>query len=115
MRWVHVLLALAMVAFAAVQLNDPDAPLWIAYYAVPAFWALMAAFRQRLLYRMRWLGALWACVAGWVALVVYYWPTAPGFWRVAVWMNDEPAREGMGLMIALGVLMVALFSAYRRR
>ncbi len=30
-------------------------------------------------------------------------------------MQEETAREGMGLMVALGVLLVALLSAYRRR
>lgn len=115
MRWLNFLLALVMVGFAAVQYNDPDWYLWVAYYGVPAFWALVAGFRHRLLQRMQWLGGLWACVAGWIGLVVYYWPTMPGFWRKAVWWQEETAREGMGLMIALGVLMVALFTAYRKR
>jgi hypothetical protein len=63
MRWLNLLLALAMVGFAAVQYNDPDWLLWAAYYGVPASWALIAGFRHRLLQRMQWRGALWACVA----------------------------------------------------
>jgi hypothetical protein len=39
----------------------------------------------------------------------------PNFWRSAVWLNEETAREGMGLMVAFGVLLVALFTAYRKR
>jgi len=115
MRWLNFLLALVMIGFAAVQYNDPDWYLWVVYYLVPAFWALVAGFRHRLLQRMQWLGALWACVAGWIGLVIYYWPTMPGFWRKEVWWQEETAREGMGLMIALGVLGVALFTAYRKR
>jgi len=115
MRWLNVLLALVMVGFAAVQYNDPDWYLWVVYYGVPAFWALVAGLRHRQLQRMQWLGALWACVAGWIGLVIYYWPTMPGFWHKQVWLQEETAREGMGLMIALGVLAVALVTAYRRR
>ena len=42
---VNILLGLVMVAFAAVQYNDPDALLWIVIYLVPAAWAFAAAFR----------------------------------------------------------------------
>jgi hypothetical protein len=115
MRWLNGLLALVMVAFAAVQYNDPDWALWVVYYAVPMFWVLVAGFRHALLQRTQWLGALWACVAVWIGLVYFYWPTMPNFWRQAVWWEEETAREGMGLMIALGVLLVALFTAYRKR
>jgi hypothetical protein len=108
-------LALLMLAFAVVQYNDPDWLLWVVYYLVPAFWALAAALRRRLFQRVQWLGWLWTCVAGWTALVVYYWPTMPGFWRKEVWWQEETAREGMGLMIALVVLLVALVTAYRKR
>ena len=115
MRWLNVLLGLVMVVFAVLQYNDPDWYLWAVYYLVPAFWALVAGLRHRLLQRMQWRGALWACVGGWIGLVVYYWPTMPGFWHKAVWWEEETAREGMGLMIALAVLAVALFTAYRKR
>lgn len=111
----NLVLALLMLVFAAVQYNDPDWALWVVYYVVPAFWALAAALRRRPFQRVQWLGWLWACVAGWTALVVYYWPQAPGFWRKDVWWNDETAREGMGLMIALAVLLIALVTAYRKR
>jgi hypothetical protein len=115
LRWLNALLALALIGFAAVQYNDPDWALWVAYYAVPAFWALVAGLRHRLLQRMQWLGVLWACVGGWAVLVYAYWPTVPNFWRKDVWWQEETAREGMGLMVALGVLLVALFTAYRKR
>lgn len=115
MRWLNFCLCLTMLGFAAVQLNDPDWYLWMPYYLVPAFWALVAGFRHRLLQRMQWLGGLWTCIAGWVVLVYVYWPKMPGFWRQEVWLHEETAREGMGLMVALAVLVVALVTAYRRR
>jgi hypothetical protein len=45
--------------------------------------------------------------------VIFYWPTMPGFWRKEVFMAEETAREGMGVMIALMVLLTALFSTRR--
>lgn len=115
LRLLNSVCCLTMLGFAAVQYNDPDVLLWLVYYLVPAFWALVAALRRRLLHSMQWLGALWASVGIWIGLVWYHWPTMPNFWQKAVWMQEETAREGMGLMIALGVLLVAVFTAYRKR
>jgi len=114
MRYVHILLGLVMVAFAAVQYNDPDAPLWIAIYMVPAGWAFAAAFRLPQVRSMAGIRWLWASVIAGIATVVYYWPTTPGFWQKDVWWEDEAAREGMGVMIGLVVLLVVLFTALRK-
>lgn len=114
MRYLNMLLGLTMLGFAAVQYNDPDALLWAAYYMVPAAWAFLAAFRLpvvRSTQGMRWL---WASVAVWLVLVIFYWPPMPGFWRPEVFMIEvegEAAREGMGLMIAWLALLVAWLSA----
>jgi hypothetical protein len=115
LRLLNTLGCLAMLGFAGVQYNDPDWWVWVFYYAVPAFWAFMAGYRRRVFQSVQWLGWLWASIAGWAGLVWYYWPKMPDFWRSAVWLHEETAREGMGLMMALGVLLLALFTAYRRR
>jgi hypothetical protein len=115
MRYVNLSLCLAMLGFAAVQYNDPDIWLWVFYYSVPAAWAYIAAFRPQLFKSAQWLGWLWASVAAWVGLVWLYWPTMPNFWLKEVWTQEETAREGMGLMIALGVLVVVVLTAYRTR
>ena len=115
MRYVHIVLGLLMVAFAAVQYNDPDALQWIVIYLIPAAWAFAAAFQPA---RVRTLPAerlLWATVAAGVGATVFYWPTMPGFWLRDVWWVEETAREGMGVMIGLVVLMVVLASALRRK
>ena len=114
MRYLNILLGLAMLGFAAVQYNDPDALLWALYYLVPAGWALLAAFRPQLLRSANGKVALWTSVAIWLGLVVFYWPPMPGFWRPAVFMVEvegQAAREGMGLMLAWLSLLVALSSA----
>jgi len=115
MRYVHFLLALLMVSFAAVQYNDPDAPLWITIYLIPAAWALAAGLRPaRLQSRAaeRWL---WATVAAGVGATVYYWPTVPGFWHKDVWWVEETAREGMGMMVALAVVLAVLVTTLLRK
>lgn len=115
MRYVHIVLGLLMVAFAAVQYNDPDALLWIVIYLVPAAWAFAAAFR---LARVRSLAGerlLWASLVVGAATTVYYWPTMSGFWRKDVWWVEETAREGMGVVTALAVLLVVLASALLRK
>lgn len=111
MRLLNIVLGLLMLVFAGVQLNDPDSLIWMVYYLVGAAWALMAAFQ---LYRVRTPGALrllWLCIAAAVAGVVYYFPQMDRFWERDVWWAEETAREGMGVMILLIVLLVVLFTA----
>lgn len=115
MRYVNILLGLLMVAFAAVQYNDPDALLWIVIYLVPAAWAFAAAFRLAQVRSPAVRRLLWLSVVAGVCTTVYYWPTMPGFWRKDVWWVEETAREGMGVMIALAVLLVVLATAHLRR
>jgi hypothetical protein len=103
MRYLNMLIGVVMLAFAAVQYNDPDGVLWAVYYLV------------RSTQGRRWL---WASVAVWLGLVIFYWPAMPGFWRPEVFMVEvegEVAREGMGLMIAWFTLLVVWFSARRSR
>jgi hypothetical protein len=115
MRFVFGLLAAVMVAFAAMQYNDPDGPLWAFYYAVPAAWAGIAAFRPRLLGEPLGKAALGITLLAAVALTLWYWPTTAGFWHEEAWRMGkidpteaaiaEAAREGMGLMIATAIVL----------
>lgn len=111
LRALNLLLCLAMFAFMAVQYNDPDGPLWMLYYAVPAFWAAATAWRRDLAQRPLWRAALWASLAVWAGLMVLYWPPMPGFWRKEVWWVEETAREGMGMMLAFVVVALAAVQA----
>jgi hypothetical protein len=112
MRYLHIILGLAMLGFMAVQYNDPDGLLWVFYYGVPAAWAFVAAIRPQLLHASRTRLLLWLCAVAWLGLVIFYWPTVANFWRSEVFMAEETAREGMGLMIAWVVTLCALFSAH---
>ncbi len=115
MRYVNIVLGLLMVAFAAVQYNDPDALLWIVIYLIPAAWAFAAAFRLPQVRSPAGERLLWATLIVGAATTVYYWPTVPEFWRKDVWWVEETAREGMGVMIGLAVLFVVLATALLRK
>jgi hypothetical protein len=114
MRYLYVLPGLLMVAFAAVQYNDPDAPLWVVIYLTPAVWSFMAAFRLADVRSKTGTRLLWVTVVVGAAAVVYYWPTMPEFWRKEVWRVEETAREGMGVMIGQLVLLAVLAATWRR-
>jgi hypothetical protein len=115
MRYVNIALGLLMVAFAAVQYNDPDPEVWVPIYLISATWALAAAFLLPRIVSAPAIALLGLCVLAYAVLVVYYWPQTPGFWRQEVWWNDEEAREGMGMMIALAVLLSASYAVFRAR
>jgi hypothetical protein len=46
MRYLHLLSALLFVAFAAVQLNDPDPLIWVLIYGAVAAISVLAFFRK---------------------------------------------------------------------
>ena len=116
MRYINLLTCLVMLTFVAVQYNDPDALLWAVIYGIPAGWAGGAAFRSPSLRASRiGMPLLWASAALYLIAVIYYWPQMPEFWRKEVWTVEETAREGMGVMIALGTVLLALVSVRRAR
>lgn len=113
MRYLNIVLGILMLLFVAVQYNDPDGPVWMAIYAVPMIWAFLAAFRLPVLQSPTGRRLLWLSIAAGIAGVVFYWPQTPEFWRKDIWWNDEEAREGMGVMLLLAVMLVAWFSSLR--
>lgn len=114
MRYVNMVLGTLMVLFAAVQYNDPDGPLWALIYAVPAAWAFAAAFRLEAVRSAIGIRLLGATLALGLAMVVFYWPTTPEFWRKDVWWVTEEAREGMGVMVGF-IVLLAVLAATRRK
>jgi transmembrane protein TMEM220 len=115
MRYVLILPGLLMVAFAAVQYNDPDTLVWATIYLVPAAWCFAAAFRPASVQSLAGERLLWVSVSVGAALTVFYWPTMPNFWVKDVWWVEETAREGMGMMIAFAVLLAVLAATLLRK
>ena len=113
MKVLRTVLAALMLAFASVQLNDPDGFRWTVLYAAVGVALAIAAWRGR------WLdgspGRLLSLllVATLVALLVLRWPGEVGFWRKEIWWESETAREGMGLAIALLASLFVLPVAFR--
>lgn len=111
-RFLPLLLGLAMLVFALLQINDPDPLIWVTYYAAIACACTVAAYRP--LHRVAFL-ALVAITAAGVVL------TLPGFvdWLLNrptsdLWapmsagrMYIEHSRELLGLLIAAGFLVTA--------
>lgn len=111
MRYLNILPGLMMLGFVGVQYNDPDGLLWALYYCIPAAWAFTVAFRPELARSSMGQRLLWASVAVWLGLVVFYWPQMPNFWLPEVFYAEETAREGMGLMVAWVVVLAAALTA----
>jgi len=109
MRVLLGLLLVLMLSFGAVQYNDPDGLMWMGIYAVPALWCGLGLVWPTLFNYSVIASLFWATVGLSIAGVVYFWPLTPQFWTKEVWYNVETAREGMGLMIVLLVLLVVFF------
>jgi hypothetical protein len=115
MRYVFAALAVFMLLFVAVQYNDPDGPLWMLFYGIPAVWAGLAAFRPHLLAGRAARPVLLLSVVVAIALTIAYWPPVDHWWLRSVWWESEEAREGMGLMIASVVLLAVLATSFSGR
>ncbi|MDB3935350.1 transmembrane 220 family protein [Granulosicoccus sp.] len=113
MRYLYIALCLLMLLFIAVQYNDPDGPMWMAIYSVPAIWAALAAFKRHLLRLTLPTMLLLVSIACAIGGTLYYWPDSPHWWSVKVWMEAETAREGMGMMIISVVLLLIWLSTRR--
>lgn len=115
MRIVNGVFCVLMVLFAAVQYNDPDALLWASIYGLAALWNGIAAFRPARLANGVSRGVLAATAAAAAWGVWHYWPQSEHWWWQEVWWVTETAREGMGMMIALVAVLVALIAALMAR
>jgi len=110
MRYVNGFFCVVLTLFALAQYNDPDAVLWFLIYGVPAAWAGLAAFRPDLLApRPRTIGAYAVCLAAAVAGSLYLWPALP-----ENWIHVEEEREGLGLIMVTGALILVGWTWWRR-
>lgn len=121
MKLLFAFFALMFLAFAALQINDPDPILWILIYGVMAVVSVMAMFN----YYNRWL-----LVGLAVFYLIYMIILFPG---LAEWLRQddksvlfddvmkmefpyiEESREFLGLLINQLVLAVCLFRAFRQK
>jgi len=120
MRIVNFILAVMFLAFAFLQINDPDPLVWILIYGIMAVTCVLAAFN---FYSRRFLIALA------VVYVLYSFVSLPGVleWfgtdNKAALFDDiakmehpyiEESREFLGLMICIAVLVFYIFRSPRK-
>ncbi len=110
MRYLNGTLCALMLLFAGVQYNDPDGWKWMLIYLLPAVWTGLAAWQPQHLLRRLPHYLLLASIGLGVCLLVLYFPTTSHWWAAEVWWETETAREGMGAMINLAVLITAWWS-----
>ena len=115
LRLIDAFLCVLLVAFAAVQYNDPDFYFWVPVYLLPAALAGLAAYRPQQLWRLPLRTTLLLCIVAGGVGTLWLWPTEEGFWHQDVWWQSETAREGMGVMIVTLALVVIAFSAWLSR
>jgi len=115
MRIVNGVLCLLLILFTAVQYNDPDYLLWILIYGIGAVFTGLAAYRPGLFTSPRLATAFILFLAVSIGGVYYYWPTTPGWWMQDVWWETETAREGMGMMIVTGAMLIVGLTVLRVR
>lgn len=118
MRYLNVILALLMILFAAVQYNDPDGLMWVLIYLTAAVWAILAALRPTILRSRLGAGLLLFCIFLSVIGMVYFWPKMDRWWQKDVFLQEisgETAREGMGMMVVVLVLLTVKFGSRHRK
>ncbi len=106
MKYINLVICILMLMFIGVQYNDPDGPMWMAIYAVPALWAGLGFFNKRLFQVLLDKGLMIVSLIAAVAGMAYFWPTTSHWWASEVWWETETAREGMGMMIATVALLI---------
>jgi hypothetical protein len=121
MKYLNIFFALMFMAFAFLQVNDPDPALWIIIYGTMAVVSVMAIFES---YNRKVLIVLAVFFVGYCIFLL------PG---VSEWLRQdnlsvlfdegmkmqylyvEEAREFLGLVICLLVLILYLFRAFRQK
>lgn len=121
MKYLSIFFAIMFLAFAALQVNDPDPILWILIYGIMAVISVMGIFN---FYNSKLLIGLA------ILFLVYMVILFPG---VAEWFRQddksvlfddvmkmeypyiEESREFLGLLICQIVLAIYLFRAFRRK
>jgi Transmembrane family 220, helix len=121
MKYLNIFFAIMFLAFAALQVNDPDPILWILIYGVMAVVSVMAIFD----YYNRWLMAALT-----LFYLIYLAILFPG---VSEWLQQddksvlfddvmkmqfpyiEESREFLGLLICQLVLVLCFFRSFRKK
>jgi hypothetical protein len=113
MRWLYAVFLVMMLAFTAVQYNDPDGLLWMLLYGAAAVWCALALWRPGMLWGSPILRGL--AVASMAVFVLGF------FWEIRTYSplflshdmmspGVETTREAFGLLVAAAVTAYLLWA-----
>jgi archaellum biogenesis protein FlaJ (TadC family) len=113
---IHGLFGITLLAFAALQFNDPDPLIWVSFYVICALIPLLLIANK--FYRPMFWFAIVICS-------VELFNSAPGAYQYYLHMTEEPlmqsmnpqkpyieeCREFLGVLITLGLIIVSVLIA----
>lgn len=109
MRWLCGLLAIGLVFFAYLQIDDPDWWFWGPVYLLGALWPAIAALApDRFAVRPPVLAGAWVSVALFTLGFLWLAPTID-----RDWIHVEEAREALGYLICAAAGLLAIWTATR--
>jgi hypothetical protein len=121
MRFLNAFLAFMFMAFASLQVNDPDPVLWILIYGIMSVVCVMAVFE---FYNKKLIAVL---AVGFTVYCFILWPGVAEWFKqddMSVLFDDvmkmeypyiEESREFLGLIICLLVLAFYFFRSLRTK
>lgn len=121
MKILHILLTLMFMAFASLQLNDPDPAVWIIIYGAMAVVCVMGIFEyyNRKLLVVLGLAFIVYCVLLWPGVAEWLRQEDKGVLFDDVMKMEYPyieeSREFLGLLICLAVLVFYLIRSLRKK
>jgi hypothetical protein len=115
----HIFFTVIFLLFAAVQYNDPDAPVWIPIYLYPAVLCVLAYRGKYNLYLPVAGIMVYSACAGMLFPGVANWYSNHGAENIAQSMHAEKpyiekTREFFGVLICLAAMVYLFIRAARR-
>lgn len=109
MRWLCGVLAVGLIFFAYLQIDDPDPHIWMPIYLLGALWPAIAAIApDRFAVRQPVRFGAWLSLAFFAAGFLWLAPTIG-----RDWIHVEEARESIGFLLCAIATLAALWTAAR--
>ncbi len=117
MPYIALFFVIIFLWFAYLQFNDPDPVLWVVLYLIPVYVSLMAFLRKTNRELLIVLSVFYTSYAINSGLQMTQWE---GFFTEGSGMemksvNQELAREAVGLMIAVFTYLVLIVLSFRKK
>ncbi len=116
MRYIALFFAAVFLWFAYLQLNDPDPVLWVVLYLIPVYVSLMAFLKKTNRELLLVLSILYSSYAinSWLQMTKWEGFFTEGSGMEMKSVNQELAREAIGLMICVSTYFVLILLPFRK-